>query len=117
MKNIIIRKNKNELSDLYALVDDEDYEKVVEAVITYRSNGEIRKGSGKWYAWSGPKTSKTYAMNGSRDKSIHRIVMNAPKGMDVDHINGDTLDNRKENLRICTRSENCQNRKVRVTSK
>ena len=107
MKKIRLWKNKNELSDLYALVDDEDYDRVMEA-ISSRS---------KWYAWSGPNTSKTYAMNGSRDKSIHRVVMNAPRGMDVDHINGNPLDNRKENLRICTRSENCRNRKVRVTSK
>ena len=60
---------------------------------------------------------KFYAMNGSRNRSIHRFIMNFPKGMDVDHINGDALDNRKENLRICTRSENCRNKKVRSDSK
>jgi len=40
---------------------------------------------------------------------MHRIIANAPQGMDVDHINGDKLDNRKENLRVCTRSENLHN--------
>jgi hypothetical protein len=40
---------------------------------------------------------------------MHRLVMNAPRGMEVDHINGDTLDNRKCNLRICSRSENLRN--------
>ena len=41
---------------------------------------------------------------------IHRYIMNAPEGMVVDHINGDKLDNRKCNLRICTQGENVMNR-------
>lgn len=41
--------------------------------------------------------------------SIHAVLMNPPKGMKVDHINGDILDNRRENLRICTNAENIRN--------
>ena len=45
--------------------------------------------------------------NGGR--CLARCIMNPPDNMEVDHINHDTLDNRKCNLRICTRSENRRN--------
>lgn len=40
---------------------------------------------------------------------LHRIIMNTPKGMDTDHIDHNPLNNRKSNLRICSRSENSMN--------
>ena len=107
MREVKLWKNRKELSDKVAIVDDEDYDRVMEAISS----------RAKWYAHRVPTSKKYYAMNGGRDILIHRVVMNAPKGMDVDHINGDPLDNRKENLRICTRSENCRNRKVRSNSR
>jgi len=42
---------------------------------------------------------------------LHRWIMGTPVGMVVAHINGDTLDNRKKNLRICTKLENQYNQK------
>ncbi len=41
--------------------------------------------------------------------SMHRVITNAPKGMHVDHENGDRLDNRRQNLRVCTPGENIIN--------
>jgi hypothetical protein len=41
--------------------------------------------------------------------TMHRFIMNTPKGMHTDHINGNGLDNRRSNLRICTASQNRHN--------
>tara|TARA_R110002110_G_scaffold393541_1_gene607347 strand:- start:32 stop:664 length:633 start_codon:yes stop_codon:yes gene_type:complete len=118
MKEIPLWKNKNELSDKVAIVDDEDYDRVVEALKRYNKDGSLRKGSsGKWYYRCMNQSSfNEYAMDSRHRQSIHRLVTNAPKGMDVDHINGNGLDNRKENLRLCTRSQNAMNKKLRRDS-
>ena len=47
---------------------------------------------------------------------IHRVITDCPKGMVVDHINHNTLDNRKVNLKVCTQYENSQNRLEAIQS-
>jgi hypothetical protein len=42
--------------------------------------------------------------------SLHRIILNSPPNFLVDHKNGHTLDNRRENLRLATRSQNVHNK-------
>jgi hypothetical protein len=53
-----------------------------------------------------------YCVSTSRQKgiSMHRLIMNCPKDMVVDHINGNRLDNRRENLRVVSLQANAQNR-------
>ena len=82
----------------FALVDKQDFKRINQY---------------KWHIFS----QKGYAVrdkvvNGKKKKiSMHRYIMKPPKEMEVDHINGNVLDNRRKNLRICTHQQNCSNRK------
>jgi len=85
-----------------ALVDDEDAARVL--------------AMGRWHAspYSGGRWRASHAKKVDGHNVVvfmHRFLMDAPQGMDVDHINGDGLDNRRENLRLCTRAENLRNKR------
>lgn len=71
-----------------------------------------------WYVRAFPHGEQMYVQgedrlgDGKRKRYIlHRVVTQCAEGMSVDHINHDTLDNRKENLRVVTHQQNQQNRK------
>ena len=67
---------------------------------------------GSWHI-AGPN--KGYVING-KYRQLHRFIMNPPEGMQVDHINGNTYDNRKCNLRIVTPQQNTMNTKLRYNN-
>lgn len=83
--------------DKSALIDSSDWKNV----------------SGYTWHYANPGIAATHNPRGSKQRLtlMHRLIMNAPPELDVDHINGDALDNRRCNLRLCTMSQNCMNKK------
>jgi hypothetical protein len=89
-----------------ALVDDEDYDYL---------------NQWKWYVCN--KRFKFYAVRNitiSNNKqtiiSMHRVIMKPDKDMLIDHLDGNTFNNQKKNLRICTHSENMRNSKIPINN-
>lgn len=63
----------------------------------------------KWCARQGGNTYYALGKHDGKKVLLHRFLVNALDGIHVDHINHDGLDNRRGNLRLCTRSENLRN--------
>lgn len=90
MKYILLTKNKK------TLVDDQCFE-------------QLNKHN--WFCNGGYARRYSSRTDGKRHViHMHRVITKAPKNLQVDHINGDKLDNRIENLRLCTNSLNMANK-------
>lgn len=87
----------------FAVVDEEDFERV----------------SKFCWLWSGGYAKRTVRMPDGKRKTqyLARFIMGEPPEMEVDHRSMNTLDNRKENLRICTKAQNHRNRRVQKNSR
>src|SRR3990167_702232 len=90
-----------------ALVDDEDYEWVNQWKWCYQ---RCVRPSGEYQG---------YAIRSLHpgQMRMHRLIIGAKKGEEVDHINRNKLDNRRKNLRIAFKNENRHNINVRKDSK
>ena len=82
------------------LIDLEDYEKIKD--IKWRVNDQLRVICNK---------------NKYGSKFLHRFIMNYSGELSIDHINRNTLDNRKKNLRICKQQDNMCNLSLRKSNK
>lgn len=85
--------NKDNEIAAKALIDLDDVDKIKEY---------------KWHL-SLSRDKYQYVISSKGNTKLHRLIMNAPEGSVVDHINHNPLDNRKNNLRICTNQQNVCN--------
>jgi hypothetical protein len=84
----------------FALIDASDYEKVSKhcwCVQQYKDKDRCQKIYAK-------------ASVGGTQVTMHRFLLSPPKHLSVDHINGNSLDNRRENLRLTNKKGNAANR-------
>lgn len=72
-------------------------------------------GDKKWYVSSKGYAARNFGKYGNNNiKYMHRIIMGEPAGMVIDHINGNKLDNRRCNLRVCSNRTNVRMRHNKV---
>ena len=96
MKRIQLTQGK------YTIVDNEDFEYLNQF---------------NWH-FDGFYAGRNIRVNNNKTRiRMHREVAKTPKGYVTDHLNGDKLDNRKGNLKICTQSENQKRMKKFTTNK
>lgn len=101
MKLISITGNK------FAKIDDQDFEKVNRYKWYYSSKqGVVTQVHISGSNWRGRTQKKKHVL-------MHRFLLDVPKYLEVDHKNGNKLDNRRRNIRICTHAENMRNLKLR----
>lgn len=96
MKEILLTQG------MTAVIDDEDYD-----FINQWKWHAFKSLNGKFYACRNspfdPEGRRTHIF-------MHRVLADTPDGFDTDHINGNPLDNRRNNLRVANRAQNMWNR-------
>lgn len=99
-----LKDRKAILLDEYALLPLMSKEGVKEFALIDKECAHLDQH--KWF-----KDTRGYARGDAGKLFLARAIMEPPVGMVVDHINGNPLDNRKVNLRVCTQKENLRNRR------
>jgi hypothetical protein len=81
------------------------------AIIDIDDLGKVIDGISRWHA-AKAGNGLLYVYRKHQSQKLHRLILGFPDGLEVDHVNGDSLDNRKSNLRSVTRKENARNTKL-----
>lgn len=101
----------------YIVLTDKYRNPVAKAVIDAADAASVLKFGYRWVpvwcqqreAWTAE--ARVTRRGRKRNVLLHRWLLGAPKHLEVDHINHDPLDNRRSNLRLCTRQQNSENRR------
>lgn len=96
MKQIPLSQGK------FALVDDDVFEYLMQW---------------KWYFEGRYARMTNKSRRGNESRYMHKIILQTKKGFDIDHINGNKLDNRRCNLRQASRTQNILNRPMQTNNK
>ena len=88
------------------LLDDEDYDRIIKENIILHPKYDVTI-NGFYIQFHIKDLTKK---DGRTTIGLHRWILNCEKGLQVDHINHNTLDNRRCNLKICTQLENANNK-------
>ena len=100
-KNTELKIQSKKYGDIIFIIDNEDLD------IIKNYQWTVRKLYNNFYAYTGKWNGKAIA--------LHRLISKCPANLVVDHINRNTLDNRKSNLRICNQLVNIKNRPINKT--
>lgn len=97
------------------LISKNTYEQIKDTIIIHMSNNRIAYidkadfEKAKPYTWSVNSNGYAVATLNHKRVYLHRVITNIPEGKEIDHINHNRLDNRSNNLRICSQFENGKN--------
>lgn len=118
--NDIPCKNEIRINNNIAEMDCYDVEKNVVATTVFDIDDIPMISKYRWRSTiKGTKLTNTYIVTNVYHGStievlyLHRLIMSAPKGIEVDHIDGNPLNNQKSNLRFATRSQQLMNTRIR----
>lgn len=92
----------------WTIIDAEDYPRVARHLWRYNPKPQSATGHAE----------RRYMAHGRLQiVALHRFLLDAPDDQEVDHINGDGLDNRKQNLRLVSHARNMMNRRLPKNNK
>ena len=96
----------------YIILTNRKGELVAKAIIDAADASKVVKLGYRWLPYWSKSTNQYFVAAKTKEGTIqlHRYILDAPDGLEVDHINHNSLDNRRSNLRLCTTAQNSQNR-------